>query len=104
MRLTLKQLKQLSVETVDGIVLGFVSDVIFETEGQLIVQYVVKESLLKHINQKEYLISRDQIVRFEEKRLLVDSSVKLEKESDGVKKKVKPFSPKPIPMRETLEA
>ena len=73
MRFSLHQLKHLNVETVSGAMLGHVYEVIFETEGQLVAQYAVKSSLL---GKTEYLISRDQVVRFEEKKLIVDDTVR----------------------------
>ncbi len=72
MRLTLKQLKHYSVETVSGVKLGHVSDIVLDTDGQMIAQYEVKESI---ISAKEYLIGRDQIARFEDKKIIVDDNV-----------------------------
>ena len=71
MRLDLKQLKQLSVETESGQKLGKIYDVVFELEGQIIAQYLVRSLL----HTKDYLISRDQVVRSEEKRIVVTDSV-----------------------------
>lgn len=53
--------------------LGHVGDVIFELDGQLIAQYIVKSSI---IGTHEYHIGRSQIVRFEEKKMVVDDMVK----------------------------
>ncbi|MEK7084489.1 MAG: PRC-barrel domain-containing protein [Patescibacteria group bacterium] len=72
MRLTLTQLKHLSVETVSGVKLGRVHDVVFEIDGQLVAQYLVRRPLL---GGALYRISRDQVVRFEEHRLIVDDGV-----------------------------
>ena len=72
MRIDLKQLKQCDVETVSGERLGHVHDLVFEIEGQLVAQYIIKSSLL---SSREYRVSRDQIVRFEEKKIIVDDSV-----------------------------
>ena len=72
MRLTFSQLKHLSVETASGLKLGRVHDVVCETEGQLIAQYLVRRPLL---GGALYRISRDQVVRFEEHRLIVDDGV-----------------------------
>ena len=72
MRLSFKKIKQLQVETASGIKLGRVSDIILDTEGQLVAQYVVKHSI---ISDKTYLISREQIVRFEDKKIIVDDNV-----------------------------
>ena len=72
MRLNFKKIKQASVETASGIKLGRVSDIMLDTEGQLVAQYVVKHSI---ISDKTYLISREQIVRFEDKKIIVDDNV-----------------------------
>jgi len=72
MRINFKQLKVLDVETVSGLALGHIYDIVFEIEGQLVAQYIVKPSI---ISSKEYLVSRDQIVRFEKNRIIVDDNV-----------------------------
>lgn len=74
MRLTFKQLKKMSVETISGTPLGKVQDIIFDIEGQNIIQYIVKSGT---ITTEEHLISRDQVIRFEEKKMIVyDTAVK----------------------------
>lgn len=95
MRLTLKQLRALQVETVSGVQLGHVHEVVFETEGQMMAQYVVKASLL---SAKEYLISRSQIVRFAEKKLVVDDGVKSIADT-SVEKRKPAVSAEPVAMR-----
>ncbi len=72
MRLTFKQLKQMTVETVSGAKLGRVCDVIFETDGQTILQYEVCKCCW--FGQK-FLINRSQVVRFEDKKMVVDDTV-----------------------------
>lgn len=96
MRLSLKQLRALHVETVSGASLGHVHELVFEIDGQLIVQYAVRSSLLSN---KEYLIGRDQIVRFEEKKMIVDDAVR-PIAIDGEKRKFPVAAPKPVAMRE----
>lgn len=81
MRIDLKQLKQLQVETISGKELGSIVDIIFEIEGQLVAQYVVHPSM-SIISRKEYLVSRDQVVRFEKEKLIVEDNVIKEKESE----------------------
>jgi sporulation protein YlmC with PRC-barrel domain len=95
MRITLKQLKKMNVETISGKKLGKVSDVVLQTDGQVVEQYEVKTFLLPG---KTLLIGRSQIVRFEKERLIVDDEVDVaEKEdSDGVVG----TNPEPITMRE----
>ena len=95
MRLNLKQLKHLVVETASGEKLGHIHDLILETEGQLIAGYAVKPSLLSGTG---YLISRDQIIRFETTKIIVEDNVIKEK----VAKAANPAkaSPEPAATRE----
>ena len=71
MRLTFKQLKQMTVETVSGEKLGRVC-MYFETDGQTILQYEVCKCCW--FGQK-FLINRSQVVRFEDKKMVVDDTV-----------------------------
>ena len=96
MRLTVKQLKSLSVSTQSGVLLGHIHDIVVDSSGQLVVQYMVKSSLIGGV---EYLVSRDQIVRFEEKRIIVDDSFSAERHKEERKKSMR-VSPKPVAMRE----
>ena len=96
MRLTYKQLKNLQVETASGVLLGNVYDLMLEIDGQLVAQYLVKPSVL--IN-KNYLISRDQVVRFEENKIVVDDNV-ARRQIKEVKRKNKILNPEPVMMRE----
>lgn len=76
MRINLKKLLKLSVETKSGIVLGKIKDITFETEGQSILQYEVGGLV-----GKKYLISREQVVSIDEKKTIVDDGVvKIESE------------------------
>ncbi|PIR04372.1 MAG: hypothetical protein COV59_00815 [Candidatus Magasanikbacteria bacterium CG11_big_fil_rev_8_21_14_0_20_39_34] len=72
MRITLKQLKKVKVETNTGLVLGHIVDIVFDTESQGAVQYRVKGPVL---STKEFLVGRDQVVRFEAERMVVYDSV-----------------------------
>lgn len=72
MRMTLRQLKKMSVETVSGVKLGRVCDIVFETDGQSILQYEVCGGLFCG---ERYLINRSQVVRFEEKKMIVEDNV-----------------------------
>lgn len=72
MRLSLKQLKRLKVTTVSGVELGNICGIVFETDGQTILQYEVCGCCLFG---KKFLISNGQIVRFEEKKMVVDDTV-----------------------------
>lgn len=96
MLITLKQLKHFSVETESGVKLGHVSDLVLDTDGQLLVQYCVKPSI---ISSKEYLINRDQIVRFEDKKIIVEDNSILEKEIEKTENPI--TSAEPVAMRKT---
>ncbi len=95
MRITLKQLKHLSVETYSGQQLGHVSDLIFEIDGQLIAQYVVKFSFL---STKQYTINRDQVVSIGSEKMIVDNSVYADNED--IKKEATSPVPEPVVMAE----
>jgi sporulation protein YlmC with PRC-barrel domain len=77
MRLTSKQLKKMQVETISGIKLGKIQEVIMDIENQMLVQYDVKASGLAKEN---YLVNRDQIARFEPKKIIVYDTVVNKKE------------------------
>lgn len=83
MRLPLSQFKKMSVETLSGTKLGKVQEVIMDIQNQMVVQYEVKASGLAKEN---YLINRDQIARFEIKKIIVYDTV--------LSKKEKKFTPR----------
>ena len=95
MRISLKQLKKCSVETTSGIVLGHVVDVEMETEGQTVMNYHVRRF---PVGGDGYIISRNQVVRFEEKKLIVDDGVG--KEIIAPKVTAVPAGPEVAAMRE----
>ena len=84
MRIHLSELKRLSVETKSGNVLGKIKDIVFEIDGQLIAQYIVKSSM---IGGKEYIINRDQVVNFKDGKMIVDDSVGLKKSLEEKEKR-----------------
>jgi sporulation protein YlmC with PRC-barrel domain len=97
MRITFKQLKKLAVETLSGTAIGHVNDVVIDIDGQHIIQYQVKHSLF---GGKEYLISRDQVVRFEEQKMVVYDTA-LPKELGKFKKEsITPMRPEAVALRE----
>lgn len=100
MRVDFKQLKQLTVETLSGEKLGHVHDLVLEIDGQLVAQYQVKSSLL---STKEHLVSRDQVVRFEEKRMIVDDTVTPVGVVKG-EKKTMPSGVEPVSMRNIVKS
>lgn len=95
MRIPFKQLKKYSVETSSGVRLGYVRDIVLESEGQMIAQYEVRPYLFSY---KKYLISRDQIVRFENDKMIVDDNLALEKSKIQEEKPVP--KAEPVLMRE----
>lgn len=82
MRVTLRQLKKLRVVTVSGTVLGNICGIVFETDGQSVLQYEVRGCCWFG---KKFLINRNQVVRFEEKKMVVDDMVSQVEESEKVK-------------------
>lgn len=94
MRMSLKQLKHLSVETASGTPLGHIHDLIFEIDGQLIAQYLVKPSIVG----AELTVGRDQVLSITETKMLVDDNVKKIKIKEVKIKKT--ISPNPILARE----
>jgi len=77
MRITLSQLKKLAVETKSGTKLGRVYDLVFEVEGQSVAQYFVKSSVVSmNIGMDKYLISRSQVLSINDKKMVVEDSVK----------------------------
>lgn len=88
-------LKKLSVQTQSGVKLGNIVDVIFETDGQTILQYEVGNIFPW---SKKFLINRNQVVGFEEKKMIVNDNVKkIEDESVLSKEKI---NTEPVMMRE----
>lgn len=83
MKFSLAQLKKMDVETELGLRLGRVFNIIFDTEGQNVLQYEVGN----YFNKKLYLVSRDQVVKFEDKKMIVDDSVKKVKVGEGAEEK-----------------
>ena len=79
MWLDFKHLKQLNVETESGQLLGKVYGLVLELGEQFVVQYKVGSIL----RTKKYLVSRDQVIRFEEKRMVVVDNIAREV---GIKK------------------
>jgi len=89
MRFDLKQLKKMSVETELGLRLGRVFNMVFDTELQNVLQYEVGN----YFNKKQYLVGRDQVIKFEERRMIVEDSVKkviVEEEKVNTQAKAEP--------------
>ncbi|OGH67123.1 MAG: hypothetical protein A3B90_02185 [Candidatus Magasanikbacteria bacterium RIFCSPHIGHO2_02_FULL_41_13] len=79
MRIALKQLKKMTVETLSGTKLGKVEDLIIDLDEQTVVQYQVKHT---GISGSDYLVNRDQIARFEEKKIIVYDTILRKKEKN----------------------
>ncbi len=94
MRLTFKELKQYPVETVSGVVLGYVHEIVLEDETQTVAQYAVRSSMFAH----DCLVSRNQVVAFREGKMIVDDSVK-RVQGDQSDTKKPATNPEPISMR-----
>ncbi|MBU2542245.1 PRC-barrel domain-containing protein [Patescibacteria group bacterium] len=89
MRFDLRQLKKMIVETESGMRMGRVFNLIFDTEGQNVLQYEIGN----YFNKNQYLVNRDQVVRFEENKMIVEDSVKkvrVEEDRVGVQTKAEP--------------
>ena len=97
MRINFKQLKKLPVETLSGTRIGKVQDIIMDLDDQSVVQYIVKSSGL---GSDEHTISRDQIARFEEKRIVVYDTV-IKKKEKGLEKILPKFPETEVAMRKT---
>ena len=96
MRIGFKQIKKSNVETASGVFLGHVADIEMDTEGQAVVNYHVRRALL---GGDTLLISRNQIVRFEEGKIIVDDNAAKEfAEAEGNKKMA--GAPEPVAMRQ----
>lgn len=91
MRLSFKQLKKLAVVTVSGTVLGKVHDLVFDVEGQMILQFQVSSGLM---SGHEYLINREQVRGFNQKQMVVDDNVQAV-QTPSPTKVVKTSSPQP---------
>jgi sporulation protein YlmC with PRC-barrel domain len=72
MWLPFKDLKKISVETASGVRLGQVHDLVLEIDGQLVAQYLIKPSV---VSRTMYRVSRDQVIKFTEEKMIVDDGV-----------------------------
>lgn len=73
MRLRVKDIKGLPVETKSGTPLGKVGDVIVEGDDHRVVQYVVRKShSLAKILPAELLVAREQVVSLDAEKMVVE--------------------------------
>lgn len=96
MQTSYNEIKNKIVQTVSGIKLGKVCNIQINTEEQFIIHYEVKT---KVFSKDRLLISRGQIVRFENDKIIVDDNVKQEK--TPVEKPSIEMTTEPIAMRES---
>jgi sporulation protein YlmC with PRC-barrel domain len=99
-RVSFRELKKMTVETASGKLLGKVSNLVLEMDGQLIAQYIVKPSMTQASGWKseKYMISRDQIIRLEEKKIIVSDGAADQKIQGGEGGKKLGISAEPIVM------
>lgn len=95
MRLSYKTLKKYTVKTVSGTVLGRVRDVVFDTESQSILQYIVAASMGFG---SDHMIHQSQVVRFEDGVMVVEDTA--QKTQDAMESSAPLPNTKPILMRE----
>jgi sporulation protein YlmC with PRC-barrel domain len=96
MRIDFRQLRRYTAYTTSGTYVGKVFDVTIDVDSQQIIQYDVTASIF-HTNH--HLIHREQIVRFEDKKIIVEDSV-VSGKSEGMEKKSTSTSPEAVAMRE----
>ncbi|MFZ2190047.1 MAG: hypothetical protein WA057_01000 [Candidatus Magasanikiibacteriota bacterium] len=94
MRISLKQFKKLIVETKLGIKLGFVKDMVLDTEGQNILQYEVGSLV-----GKKHLVSREQVLNIDSEKMVVEDSVLKINNDEKVDVEIKNVDPS-VAMRE----
>lgn len=77
MLLTAKQLLKLTARTQSGQVLGRVSEIEYDTEGQQVLRYRVSpaRTLQRLVNNSPLIINRSQVVNISETELVVDDLV-----------------------------
>ncbi|OGH59789.1 MAG: hypothetical protein A2725_02110 [Candidatus Magasanikbacteria bacterium RIFCSPHIGHO2_01_FULL_33_34] len=90
------EIKSKVVETKSGTRIGKVCDLLINTEQDFITHYEVKTKLVGGDN---ILISREQIIRHEQNKIIVDDNVKLI-EAKEIKQNSN-INPEPIAMSET---
>ncbi len=95
MQTSFSEIKKKIVETKSGTKLGKVYDILIDTQDNFITHYEVKTKLLGGEN---LLISRDQIIRHEQDKIIVDDNVKQEN-VQKIEQKVD-MNPEPVAMSE----
>lgn len=89
-------LKNLLVQTMSGVVLGNVKNIILETEGQTVLQYEVG-----NLFAKKYLISREQVLSIDDQKMIVDDSAVKPEEKDIRENKIN-IEPEGVAMDQSL--
>ncbi|MEK7623866.1 MAG: PRC-barrel domain-containing protein [Patescibacteria group bacterium] len=97
MRITLKQIKSLPVETASGTALGHVHDLVIDIDTHFIVQYEVHSSLLS--GHRSYLINREQVLSVTKEKIVVADTAATENAKPASGKAG--IQPEPIAMRKS---
>lgn len=85
MRYRDKELRNVPVETKNGIVLGKLSGYVMDGESHRVVQYVVKKAhSLAKILPSELLVHSDQVISIASDKIIVDDAVKTASEREAV--------------------
>jgi len=75
-----KQLKQVRAETQSGQFLGYIADFELETDTGIIEQYYIKSNnLISGLWEGKLLINKNQIINFDENKMVVEDNVLKEK-------------------------
>lgn len=85
MKLACSQVLKMHVYTTSGKHVGKVKDISFDLDTGLVREYLVSSLL-----QKTHTIAREQVVRYEEEKLIVEDRVLIDSEEEGT---VVPLSP-----------
>lgn len=80
-----KSLLKLQVHTVSGEHLGKLVGFEFDGPSQMVMRYRVRPKGLARLSKSPLLISREQVVRIEEERMVVDDNVVREMEAEAAR-------------------
>ena len=93
MNLRKNQLINLPVYTQSGQKLGRVVDFELNCELQEVIKYYVRgENIIKELIEKELIITAEQVVSIDDKKMIVEDLVIKEKEAVGEKATVQPIA------------
>jgi sporulation protein YlmC with PRC-barrel domain len=93
MNLRKNQLINLPVYTQSGQKLGRVVDFELNCELQEVIKYYVRgENIIKELIEKELIITAEQVISIDDKKMIVEDLVIKEKEAVGEKATVQPIA------------